>query len=346
MVANGWRPKRTIILASWDAEEYGAVGSTEWVEKHTSWLKQEAIAYLNVDYAVSGKHFNVQASPLLNRLLYQITQDVIDPESSRTVFDRWKFERGLEDVSIFEEELPVPLCDPLDVESDHVGFFHHLGIASLSMGFRGSNSVQHSDFDTIDWMEQFGDPTFAYHRTLTQIWGLLVMHLSSDTILPLYPEDYVPELSRYIKQLGSHQGCMTFPYISSSLDSLERAARHLDKKRQKRECQLKDKKHRHKKLKRHVREINERVSRFESALVDAQGAIAERPWFTHMVYGPDQYSGKPVAFPSLLEAIESGDPIFLQWTEQRIGNILSQAQKTLKGHFEEDDDLVESDSTC
>lgn len=346
LIGTGWRPKRTIILASWDAEEYGAIGSTEWVEKHASWLQKEAIAYLNVDYAVSGKHFTAQASPLINRLLYQVTDEVIDPESSQTVLTRWKFERGLsEDISILEDE--APLVDPLDVESDHVGFFHHAGIASASIGFRGSFGVQHSALDTAHWMENYGDPTFSYHRTLTQIWGLVALRLSSDTIVPLYPQDYVPEIVRYVRHLGSSQGCMSFPFISSQLDALEKASARFDKKMKKLTCHLTTaKNHKKKKTKKHIRHINERVTRFELALTDQEGAITERPWFTHMVYGPDKYSGKVRPLPSLVEAIESGDPVFLQWTEKRMGHIFSRAENTLKGDFEEDDDDLIDATSC
>lgn len=337
LLEKGWRPKRTIMIASWDAEEYGTVGSVEWIEEHAAWIKEQAVAYINVDYAVSGKHFSAQASPLLRRLLYEVTDQVIDPESSISVFARWNVEKG--------QGTDLPLTEPLSVDSDHVGFFHHLGISSISMGFRGPYSVHHSEFDSIQWMEQFGDPLFEYHQALTKIWGMLVLRLASDPILPLHAQDYTNEIVKHINRVGSQQGCLTFPYISSALHSLAATSIHFERTMKQRQRQLRVKKHISSKLIKQVAQINERLARFEPSFLDEQGLDRMRPWFKHVVYGPQLETGLTIPFPSLLEAVEKDDIVHIQWVEERIGNVLIQADRTLRGHFgksysdiEEDDD--------
>lgn len=176
----GWRPRRTIMFASWDAEEYGSVGSTEWVEHHKEWLDDVAVAYLNVDMAVTGPHFGAHGSPLLHRLLYEVTGTVIDPSTSITVLEAWAvanaethFNQWAQDTNDNDNEddddttTPPPpeepmkkkkhhhhkkepelnLIKPLGAGSDYVGFFHHVGISSLSMGFHGNYGVYHSNDD-------------------------------------------------------------------------------------------------------------------------------------------------------------------------------------------------------
>ncbi|GAN04315.1 glutamate carboxypeptidase [Mucor ambiguus] len=352
LLERGWRPKRTIIIASWDAEEYGAVGSTEWVEDHESWLQEEAVAYLNVDYAVSGKHFSAQASPLLNRLLYQVADQVIDPLTSRSVYQVWKQERSRspqeQDIyfepSPHDNVTPLPLTDPLGVDSDHVAFFHHSGIASVSMGFRGeAYGVHHSIFDDIHWMEAFGDPTFEYHQTLTKIWGLLVLRLSSDLILPMYPQDYSTEIVRYIGRLGAKQGCLSFPFISSALHSLAATSLHFDKRVSHWNKQLSVKKHISKKLKKNIAKSNERILQFERAFLDPEGVSVDRNWFKHVIYGPDLNTGLTKEFPGLAQAIENDDTVHTKWVEERIGKLLLNAERTLRGHFDGDDYTEDQD---
>ncbi|CEP12925.1 hypothetical protein [Parasitella parasitica] len=362
LLEKGWRPKRTIVIASWDAEEYGAVGSTEWVEDHQAWLQEEAIAYLNVDYAVSGKHFSAQASPLLNRLLYQVTDEVIDPLTSQTVYQEWKQRRSFSlqeqdfhfESSPLDNTTPLPLTDPLGADSDHVAFFNHLGISSLSMGFRGEQyGVHHSIFDNIDWMETFGDPTFEYHQALTKIWGLMVLRLASDAILPMYPQDYTTEIMRYVGRLSSKQGCLSFPFISSGLHSLAATSLHFDKKVAHWNRQLSVKKHISKKFKSHVAKSNERILKFERAFLDPRGVSEDRSWFKHGVYGPDLNTGVSKEFPGLVEAIDTNDAANIKWVEERIGKLLLNAERSLRGHFDhenytegvddDDDDVDDED---
>lgn len=159
LLEKGWKPRRSIILASWDANEYGNIGSTEWVEDHLHWLDKDAIAYLNVDHAVTGPHFSAQASPLLNRLIVDITSMVIDPKTSKSVYESWldqhisnSFKKGKDnmDNDNDNEDFSEPLINPIGYTPglDSVAFFEHAGISSLSMSFDGDEyDVSHSTFD-------------------------------------------------------------------------------------------------------------------------------------------------------------------------------------------------------
>jgi N-acetylated-alpha-linked acidic dipeptidase len=324
LLERGWRPQRTITIASWDAEEYGTVGSTEWIEDHAAWLKEQAVAYINVDYAVSGSQFSAQASPLLKHLLYQVTDQVIDPQSSSSVYARWLVEN---DASV----------DALSIDSDHVGFFHQLGIASLSMGFRGDYPVHHSTFDSVAWMQQHVDPLFEYHQTLTKIWGMLLLRLASDPILPLHPQDYTSEILQEINRIGSQQGCLTFPYISSALHSLAATTIHFERTVKQKQRQIRVRKHNSGKLSKQVALMNDRLAKFEQAFVDENS----KSFFKHLVYGPHHDTGMTVTFPTLKHAVEKDDMRHINWVEKRIGHVLIQADRTLRGN--DDDDFDQDD---
>ncbi|KAG2204949.1 hypothetical protein INT47_002573 [Mucor saturninus] len=350
LLERGWKPRRTIIIASWDAQEYGSVGSIEWIEQHQDWLKEQVVTYLNVDHAVSGRHFSAQSSPLLSQLLYEVTQEIIDPHTSQTVYDVWKADRNktaAEQAFYFESSpqdglIPTLLTDPLGVDSDHVGFFHHLGISSVSFGFRDENGYPHDRH----WMETTGDPTFEYHQALTKIWGLLVFRLSSDIILPMHVQDYSTEIIRHMNLLTARQGCQTFPFISSAINSLASTSLHFEKKHNKWHHKLKVHKHISKKLTKHVTKANERLLQFERALLDPQGIATERPWFKHVVYGPELNTGVAQCFPGLTEAIDNANEEYLRFIEERIGQVLNNAEQALRGKYNglaEDDDEDEDD---
>ncbi|KAF1963063.1 N-acetylated-alpha-linked acidic dipeptidase-like protein 2 [Byssothecium circinans] len=192
--ATGWKPLRTIVLASWDAEEYGLVGSTEWVEEYIPWLKTAAISYLNVDVAVSGPIPDFSATPDLHAIARNVMKKVVYPfhgNTNHTLYDVWQ--------SIAGGEFGV-----LGSGSDYTAFLHQ-GIASIDLGAGpGPNDPvyhYHSNYDSYHWMSTFGDPGFHTHKAIGQYVTLLAYHLITDPVLPLEPADYVPELSMYLSEL-------------------------------------------------------------------------------------------------------------------------------------------------
>ncbi len=197
LVKSNWKPRRTIILCSWDAEEHGLIGSTEWAEDNAAELKAKAVAYLNMDAAVSGPNFSASSVPTLWRLIYSAAEEIKDPKTGKTVYEAWK-ERNHEnlpesemyDENGNEKTWPQPKIGPLGSGSDYTPFLQHLGVPSVDMSFGGDYGVYHSAYDSFYWMEHFGDPTFRYHVAAAQIWGTVALRLAEANGLPLDYTDY------------------------------------------------------------------------------------------------------------------------------------------------------------
>ncbi|KAI9494175.1 hypothetical protein BDB00DRAFT_762385 [Zychaea mexicana] len=341
MLEQGWQPRRTIIVASWDAEEFGTVGSTEWVEDHKDWLSEEAVAYINVDTAVTGPNFDAQSSPLLMQLLYEITDEVIDPHTSKTVFEAWKARHQKETAGkgMEPDELAFPMAKPLGAGSDFVAFQDHVGISSLNLKFKGDYGVSHSNYDSIYWMENFGDPTFEYHRTMVRIWGLLVMRLSTDWLLPMHPLDYSNEIARYSAHISNLQGCLALPELSAAVAALQDRCIKLEKKLRKYQHKIDKGKH-NKKLRKHVRKSNEHLTQMERAFIDPQG-LPGREWYRHIIYAPAMWNGYDVqVFPAIHEAMHMKNPATIREMEERAAVVVNNALNVLNGHY---DDFVEEE---
>ncbi|EXJ56377.1 uncharacterized protein A1O5_12644 [Cladophialophora psammophila CBS 110553] len=181
LLKTGWKPKRTIVFASWDAEEYGLLGSTEWVEEYIPWLKESAVAYLNLDGAASGLNPDLSASPELHKIATETMKK----------YDVWY---GL-------SKGKVGVLGP---GSDYTAFVHN-GIASLDTGCgRGASDPvyhYHSNYDSFHWMTTYGDPDFLAHKAVGQDLSLLVYHLANDDIIPFDVENYGVQMSRYLIEL-------------------------------------------------------------------------------------------------------------------------------------------------
>jgi N-acetylated-alpha-linked acidic dipeptidase len=211
-------PKRTVIFATWDAEEWGLIGSTEFVEQDSLRLAAYAVAYLNQDGAASGSSFGAGGSPSLRGMLRDVLGSIPDPSGGPTVMDRW---RG-------SPTNPLPAMGDPGGGSDFAGFYNHLGIPILEWGFGGRGGVYHSQYDDWYWMTRFGDPGFKYHATAARISAATILRIANADVLPY---DYV-EFARTMKQyLGpidrttSAKGWSTSTQsIVTALDEMESAA--------------------------------------------------------------------------------------------------------------------------
>uniref|UniRef100_A0A453FFN0 Peptidase M28 domain-containing protein n=1 Tax=Aegilops tauschii subsp. strangulata TaxID=200361 RepID=A0A453FFN0_AEGTS len=176
----GWRPRRTIILCNWDAEEYGLIGSTEWVEENRAMLTSRTVAYLNVDVGVSGSGVDASATPQLDELLKQASKKVQNPDNgTESLYDLWMAS---------DSSLIGRLGGG---GSDYSAFVQHIGIPSVDMAI---GSVYHSLYDDFTWMEKYGDPMFRRHVAVASIWGLVALRLSDEEILPFNYSSYATEL--------------------------------------------------------------------------------------------------------------------------------------------------------
>lgn len=293
LAQEGYRPKRTIVFASWDAEEFGIVGSTEWAEDLRSELQEKAIAYLNVDTAAAGKEFYASAVPSLKPLVKEVTQTVMDPQTHQTIYEAWRQ----------HQDNYVPRVGNLGSGSDHSPFIGHLGIPSISMGFYGPYGVYHAMQDNFYWMEHFGDPTFRYHVAMVQIWGIMALRLAGADILPFDYAVYADELLSYLKALQNENKHSTI-----TKDRPERL-RALLRKWEIVAADL------YKDLTRRLESgepveterINRKLQDLEQILTSESG-LPLRPWFKHLAYAPGLHSGyAAVIFPGIQDALEMND---------------------------------------
>ena len=286
------RPKRTIVFAAWDAEEFGILGSTEWVEDLKSTLQQKTIAYLNVDIAATGGRFYVSAIPSLRELIREVTRTVIDPGTLKPIYESWKIAQDRE----------VPQVGNLGSGSDHSPFVGHAGIPAVSMGFGGAYGVYHAMQDTFYWMEHFGDPTFQYQAAMSRIWGTLALQLANADILPFDYETYATDLMTPLKLLQNSGSKNKIAKDVRALDNLltewQQVAGALNQGLV-RYLASDD-------LSR-IAEINQRLYLLERNLTIKMG-LPLRPWFKHLIYAPGFNTGyAAVVFPGVLDAIEYGD---------------------------------------
>jgi N-acetylated-alpha-linked acidic dipeptidase len=188
LLKQGWRPRRTIVLAAWDGEEPMLLGSTEWAETHAEELSRGAVAYLNTDGNGRGR-LGADGSPTLARLISEVARDVTDPETGMSVWKR----SHLGEIATARgtgrseaRERSDLLVSPMGSGSDYTAFYHHFGIPSLNLGFGGEDDggIYHSIYDSFHWYTTFSDTSFTYGRALARTLGLATMRLAGADVLP------------------------------------------------------------------------------------------------------------------------------------------------------------------
>ena len=184
LVKEGKGPKRSILIGHWDAEEHGVIGSAEWVEEMRDELNAKAVAYMNFDGGVSGKRFGASSSPSLKELVLASAKEVDYPYSDMSLYDQW---RGSKE---------VPSIGNLGGGSDHIGFYMHVGVPSMSGG-AGGTTVYHSNYDSFRYYERFVDPEFQMGPTIEKFAGIMSLRLANATLIPY-------DLNRYPNDLKMH----------------------------------------------------------------------------------------------------------------------------------------------
>ena len=295
-VKAGHRPKRTILFATWDAEEWGLIGSTEYVEEDSLRLLRGGVAYLNQDVAAEGTRFSAGGSPSLRALLRDVARQVPDPSGSGSVYAQWQRVNQLADTT------PPAMSDP-GGGSDFAGFYNHLGIPIADWGFGGESGVYHSQYDDFAWMSKFGDPTFAYHATAARIGAAMALRLANADILPYdYAEfartmqRYVPALDRAIALKG---WSMSTQALRGAIARMEREAASFATAR---DAALVTPITRARSV-----ATNAALREVERALTRPAG-LRTRPWYRNLIYVADEDNGYAnMVFPSVNEAIRSSD---------------------------------------
>ena len=184
---DGFAPKRSILIGHWDAEEHGVIGSTEWVEQMRDQLNAKGVVYMNFDGAVSGKGFGASAAPTLKKLLVETSKNVQYPYTDQTLYEFWN-----------KENMSEPPIGNLGGGSDHIAFYMHVGVPSMSGGAGGPN-VYHSNYDSFRFYEKFVDPEFQMGSMVEHIAGLMALRMANGDIIPY-------NLNRYAADLKMHFG--------------------------------------------------------------------------------------------------------------------------------------------
>ncbi len=289
LLKNGWKPRRTILLCSWDAEEYGLIGSTEWAEENADELKTKTVAYLNVDVAVSGPNFGASSVPSLWKLVRAATKDVTDPKRGKSIYDEWQ-ERTREQRPEAEEDSKAEArINPLGSGSDFTPFLQHLGIPSTDMGFGGDYGVYHSAYDSFYWMSHFGDPNFVYHVAAAQLWGTIAMRLADEEGLSFDYTDYAKQMREFFdesvktakrRNLGS---AFDEKAMNDALKAFSKQAVRIEQRRQLEIARIPH-------SPEELRPINDALIATERAFIDDRG-LRGRPWYKHEIYAPGVFTG-------------------------------------------------------
>jgi N-acetylated-alpha-linked acidic dipeptidase len=206
MAKAGTRPRRTVIFCSWDGEEIGLAGSTEWGEQFADELRQKAVAYINVDWSTSGPNFHGQAVASLAPMLVETSRTLQDP-SGKTLYQAWKESstRERSEAKPSEEVSDANLADTrIGSGSDYTVFLNFVGMPVLGLQFDGPYGVYHSAYDDFFWMNHFGDPGYRYHTLMSQLWGVLALRLANADLLPFDFASYAANIRQFVNELAKN----------------------------------------------------------------------------------------------------------------------------------------------
>jgi N-acetylated-alpha-linked acidic dipeptidase len=338
MLKSGWKPRRSIVLCSWDAEEQGLIGSTEWAEEKASELREKAVAYLNMDAAVSGPNFGASSVPSMWKLIYEAAREVRDPKTGKSVYEAWR-DRAWEsapesdryDANGNEKQKSSPRIGALGSGSDYTPFLQHLGVPALDMSFGGDYGVYHSAYDSFYWMAHFGDPTFQYHVAAAQIWGTVALRLANSSGLPFDYTDYADQLRDFVNEttrLANQKKVGDAFDAKSLLKAIENFGDEAEKMH-KRRMDL-EKQESNSSSAERLRRINDALMQTERAFIDERG-LRGRKWFKHQVYAPGFFTGyAALPFPDLRQAIEDGRTADAREAANRITDAIDRATEILK----------------
>ena len=288
------------MLAGWDGEEYGLLGSTEWVEQFQRDLRRNAVAYSNLDGA-GGPEFAASGVPQLDDALVEVTRAVQDPRTGKPVYDTWT-KGGTEEAEVGR----------LGSGSDYTAFLDHVGVPSFEAGFTNDASAgtYHSAYDDTYNMENHLDPGYLGHAGSSRVTGVTALRLANADILPFRYSDYAAAVATYVEELQEVQAqtpgaapidltvaleaARGWGEAATALEGVADellAAGELDTRE----------------AAKAVKRINRALVRQERALIQPQG-LPGRPWFRHQVYAPGLVTGYQVQYlPGLRDAVEDGD---------------------------------------
>jgi N-acetylated-alpha-linked acidic dipeptidase len=334
LVRSGWKPRRTIMMCEWDAEEEGLIGSTEWVEQNRTELQSKAVAYLNTDVGVAGPNLSVSALPSLKEFVRDATRAVTNPQSGESVYETWRAhdaravveEPGIARTGSQSEASGEAPISALGAGSDFCPFLDFAGIPSADVGFVGDYGVYHSLYDDFYWMKKFGDPEFKYHATLAKVLGTMALRLDEADVLPFDYGAYSAEISRATQELqkrAGEQGINTAdvkPVVDAASQLSESSAKlahalqsggglSIDAAYQSR--------------------LNRDLATVDQSLLDPDG-LRGRTWYKHTIYAPGSYAGYSAeVLPGPSEALDRKDAATFEIESKALAAALRRASLKL-----------------
>lgn len=329
LLKQGWRPKRTILFASWDAEEEGLIGSTEWTEDHAAELTH-AVAYFNMDIGVSGPDFDAEAVPSLKQFVRDVTKQVSSPDGG-TVYENWVKQQANKAAKRHPDlgfnghrqgivpEQGARIGD-LGSGSDYSPFLQHFGVPSTDISSGGPYGVYHSAFDDYQWFTQNADPTFEYEQQQARVFGLEVLDMANADVLPYDYVTYAREVGEYLfnaqKKAKGHGMKLDFEAANAAAKRFYAAARTV------------------KQIQEHPTSgeavLNAALRQTEEDLLSQEG-LPNRSWYKHTIYAPGEYTGyAAVVIPGVNEAIDAKNAVRAQQQLEVVTAALTRAAETLE----------------
>ncbi len=329
VLKQGWKPKRSLYFCSWDGEEEGLIGSTEWVEDHARELVN-AVAYFNTDVAVTGPHFEASAVPSLKQFVREVTSEVPSPKGG-SVYQQWKQDQAgaaqhrtgnpyndAQTVTQLEGDVRV---GDLGSGSDFTPFLQHAGVPSTDVGSVGPYGVYHSVFDNYAWFTMNADPTFEYERQMARVLGLEALHMAGADVLPYDYVSYGNQILSYIEAArlrAASQGMRSIDFKAAftAADRFVAAAGAVYAKQISPD--------------EDPGALNRSLRAVETGLLSPQG-LPGRPWFKHTIYAPGEYTGyAAVVIPGVNEAIDAHNPALVQAQAGELAAALNRAAVALE----------------
>jgi N-acetylated-alpha-linked acidic dipeptidase len=334
LLRQGWKPKRRIVFCSWDAEEEGLIGSTEWAEGHADHLVH-AVAYFNTDVGVSGPNFEAAAVPSLKEFVRDVTKQVPSPKGG-SVYDVWKknqaeaaaHRHGPEEEHAARDNAGIGTdvhIGDLGSGSDFTPFIQHLGVPSTDVGSNGPYGVYHSTFDDYAWFVMNADPTFVYEQEMARVFGLEVLNMADTDVLPYDYVTYGKEIAAYLddaqkKAKDAGLTGLDFAPAQAAAQKFILLAQQVQQRQE----------HPGSWSTADLAAFNAQLRAVEEGFLADQG-LPGRPWYKHTIYAPGEYTGyAAVVIPGVNEAIDAKD---LSRAQQQMG-VLTDAINRADGSLE------------
>lgn len=317
----GWRPKRTLMFAFWDGEEFGLVGSTEWMEKHADELNRKLAVYINSDSSGKGT-FSAGGSDSLDAFIKDTASAVKDPVNGKSLLDTYLAKTAANAPNDKPAEFHL---SPLGSGSDFTPFLQHLGIASLSLGFdsEAGGGVYHSAYDDFFWYSRFEDSDFIYGRTLAQLNSTVALRLCDTPLLPFAFTRLPAAMNTYLTEIEK-LGKVDLAAVRKSNAHLEQVAEDFTKAAARSAANAQT-------ASPEKRAAIDRILIGTERDLTLDPGLPGRPWYRHRIYAPGRYTGYAVkTLPGIREAVEakkSGEA-----AEQ--AKQLAQVLDTLAAHLE------------